>query len=264
MKPKAENHEKIDPVVIDRILEVHQGECQYWLLGTEPIVHNRLSEKARHELLMPGGRKTAVERQLVLKHEPYNEYRASPYRMPADTPTAIGILAASFKKALMAAALDLPGAKKAQIGRLVWVTGEVNRMYTPIYGVPQIMLAPVRSADINRTPDIRSRAVCPRWACHLTVRYVEPLIKEQAITRLMAAAGMYIGVGDWRKEKGSGTFGSFELRPPDDPEWHEVVEAGRREVQVAALEKPECYDLETLDLLTWFDAERNRRQMKGV
>jgi hypothetical protein len=180
--------------------------------------------------------------------------------LPADAPTLIGILAASFKKAMMTAALDLPSTKKAQVGRLVWVDG----LYTAIYGIPQIMLAPVRSADMNRTPDIRTRAILPRWACRLSVEFVQPLMKINAVTRLLAAAGLFIGVGDWRKEKGSGTFGSFRLVDADDAEFLDIVQTGGRDVQVEAMAAPEAYDEETASLLAWFDDEIARRQGKGV
>ena len=243
------------------ILEVQKGRIEVCVLGETPLITNRLSEKAKHELLMPARKKNATERATILKHVPLDEFRNSPYLIndPA-APTHIAILAASFKKAMMTAALDLPSTKKAQIGRLTWVIGD----YASIYGVPQIVLATVRMADMARTPDIRSRAILPRWACRLTVSYVQPLMKAQAVVRLLAAAGMFIGVGDWRNEKGSGTFGSFKLVEPDDPEFLDVVATGGYAAQVAAMESPTAYDEETADLLAWFDGEMNQRKMKGV
>jgi hypothetical protein len=244
------------------VLEVTKGFAHVCIVG-EPgagLICNRLSEKAKHELLLPGPKKNAVERATLLKHKPYEEFRNSPYMLPADAPTTVGILAASFKKAMMTAALDLPSTKKAQIGRLVWVDG----LYTAIYGIPQIMLAPVRSADMNRTPDIRSRAILPRWACRLRIEFVQPLMKVNAVTRLLAAAGLFIGVGDWRKEKGSGTFGSFRLVSDDDAEFLDIVRTGGRAAQLDALAAPVAYDEETASLLEWFDEEMSRRQGKGV
>lgn len=278
MKKKDDAKDTID------VLEVTKGLAHVCLVG-EPgagLICNRLSEKARRELLMPAGKRNAVERATLLKHKPYDEFRDSPYRLPeamealdrlthirtgeplqpplpAPGPV-IGVLSASFKKAMMTAALDLPNTKKAQIGRLVWAQG----LYTPIYGVPQILLAPVRSADMNRTPDIRSRAILPRWACRLRIEFVQPLMKINAVLRLLAAAGLFIGVGDWRKEKGSGTFGGFRLVEEDDPEFLDIVAGGGRAAQLEALLSPEPYDEETASLLAWFDEEIARRQGKGV
>lgn len=44
------------------------------------------------------------------------------------------MLSTSFKGAIRSAALDMPGAKKAQIGRLTYIAGD----FVGIYGVPKL------------------------------------------------------------------------------------------------------------------------------
>lgn len=243
------------------IITVTQGHLGLAILGTTPLVLNRLSEKTKHELLLPAGRKTALQKSISLKHSPIDEYRASAHRFSdPSTPTYLGILSTAFKGAMKTAALDLPGAKKAQIGRLVYVDGD----YAEIYGVPQLFMRPVRSADMNKTPDIRTRAILPRWACRLSISFVEPLIRAQAVANLMAAAGFTAGVGDGRPEKGALNYGQFSVVNADDPKFQEVISTGGRDAQVAAIENPECYDDESAELLSWFHDELKRRQLKGV
>lgn len=244
------------------ILEVSKGYIDLCVIGTTGYICNRLSEKAKHQLLMPGRKKNMMERATTLKHDPVEEFRSSPYKFNDDNtkPTLLCLPSASFKKAMMTAALDLPDTKKAVIGRLTWVEG----LYTPIYGVPEILTSVVRSADMNRTPDIRSRAIVREWACRLNVSFVKPLIQVEAIFRLMNAAGMFIGVGDWRNEKASGTFGSFMLTHDDDPEFQRIISAGGRAAQIEAMQTPVAYDEETASLLSWYNEERERRQGKGV
>jgi hypothetical protein len=241
------------------ILRVEKGTIEVCVLGTSPIILNRMSQKAQHELLMPRGRKNAAEKATTLKHDPIEEYRASAYRL-SHGPTQLAILATAFKGAMATAALDLPGAKKAQIGRLTWVNGD----YVHVYGVPKLSMATVRSADMNRTPDIRTRAIVPEWACRLSVTYIKPLMRPQAVVNLIAAAGMTIGVGDWRPEKGKGNFGQFDIVAVDDPQFVRILETGGREAQELAMETPECYDDETTELLSWFEDERSRRNLRGV
>src|SRR5437667_51918 len=107
------------------IIEVSLGRTDVCILGTSPFVCNKMSAKAKHELLLPrGGRKSMVERATTLKHQPLEEYRASAYRAPENAPTHLAMLATAFKGAMKTAALDLPGARKAQIGRLVYVEGD--------------------------------------------------------------------------------------------------------------------------------------------
>lgn len=243
------------------ILQVERGTFEVCVLGTSPIILNRMSEKAKRELLMPKGRKTAVDKATSLKHDPMEEYRASAYQLRTDdAPTLLAVLATSFKGAMATAALDLPGAKKAQIGRLTYVNGD----YVPLYGIPQLFMSVTRSADMNKTPDIRTRAIVPQWACRLSVTYIKPLMRQQAVVNLLAAAGMSIGVGDWRPEKGKGNYGQFEIVGVDDPRFTAIIKAGGRKAQAKALDAPACYDDETSALLSWFDDERARRSLRGV
>jgi hypothetical protein len=240
------------------ITKVDQGVADFCIVGTAPLICNRMSQKALHELLMPRGRKTTAEKASTLKHEPLTEFRSSPYTNTADDgPTRIQLLASMFKGAMKTAALDIPGAFKSQIGRLTYVTGDrVN-----VWGVPQIFCAVTRSADKGRTPDVRTRAILPRWACRITVQFAQPIIKLQSVANLLAAGGITSGIGDWRVEKGSGSYGTYRIADETDPEYLAILQLGR-EAQDAALENPVPYDDETDELLSWYGVEAKRRGFK--
>ncbi len=244
------------------VIEVAQEVNQFFILGTTPLIMNRLAEKARHELLMPRGRKNAAERATTLKHDPYEEFRAAAHLVEGDlAPTLLGIPAASFKRAMAKAALDLAGTNKSQIDRLLYVKG--NKI--SVWGVPHLLMAIVRSADMAKTPDVRSRPILPTWACEISVHYTQPLIKPEAISRLLVAAGITIGVGDWRQEKGSGNFGLWELvGEKNQAVYDEIVATGGRAAQQAAFDSPIPYDRDTADLLTWFNDELRVRRVKGA
>lgn len=242
-------------------IEIKMQKVTYCVLGKTPIILNRLSEKAKHQLLMPAGRKTSAEKATSLKHNPFEEFKSSPYILMDDkAKTYLAHLSTAFKKAIASTALDLPGAKKTQLSRLMWVEGEkIN-----IYGLPKLHMAITRSSDINRTPDVRTRCCIPRWAAKVTVAFPVPILKEVTVSQLFAAAGMIQGVGDWRPEKGSGTFGQFELVSEDDERFIEIVKEGGRKAQIKAMDKAEPYDHETEELLSWFETEADRRGFKGV
>lgn len=245
---------------ITQILQVTHGSFEACILGTSPYIHNRTSEKARRELLLPRGPKTPTEKATTLKHQPVEEYRASPYLLSdPHAATLLAIRGAAFKGALRNAALDLPGTKKAQIGRLVRVVEELIE----VYGIPFLKMDVVRSADMNRTPDIRTRAAMKEWACRITVRFVKPLITAQAVANLLAAGGLIDGVGDGRSEKGALNFGEFRICDKSDPDFKRIVRAGGRAAQREALDHPVPYDDESAELLTWFDQELDRRQKQG-
>lgn len=242
------------------VMAVSRGQITYCLRGDMPLIYNQVNEKAKHELLLPAGRKNAAEKQSSLKHDPVAEFRNSVYRHGGnDHPTRFYFPATAFKAALCTAALDMPGTKKAQIGRLVWCEGD----RVDVYGIPKLFMAIVRSADMNRTPDVRTRAILPRWACQITVSYAIPLLKEAQITNLLAAAGFTVGIGDYRQEKGKGSYGQYSLVAPDEVEYRDIVENEGREAQDLGLELAEAYDHSSEELLGWYKDEITRRTTAG-
>lgn len=254
MKPKT-NETEISVLVI----KVDAVKVQ--IRGTTPLIYNAMAEKARHELLLPGGRKSTAQRAESLKHEPLPEFRGSVYafrEVDGDMPTRLYFPTGAFKKAIAKAALDLPGVSKSQVGRLCWITED----RVPVYGVPQLLMSVVRSADMNRTPDIRTRAILPKWACEFTVKSAAPIIKTENVVRLLMAAGVLVGIGDWRQEKGAGSYGQFEIADKGDKDFAAIVKNGARKAQDEALADPVPYDDETEKLLSWFDAEIKRRGIK--
>jgi hypothetical protein len=247
--------------------DVSMASVEFRLLGAMPFCSNRLPEKARHELLMPAPKKNAAERASRLKHVPYEEFVASTYRFQDNRqPTRLYFPGAAWRKAIASAALDVPGSSKAQIGRLV----RIEEYNVCIYGRPQIYAAIVRQADIKRTPDVRTRAILPEWACIINVRFATPILSAGPVANLLKQAGEFIGVGDGRNEKGTLSFGCFTIvNDPDstDPRiveqnaiFNRIVEEQGRVAQDAALADPEPYDAETEELLGWFDEELSRRK----
>lgn len=228
-----------------------------FVLGTTPLVMNRLSKKAKEELLLPRRTMNKAARAQTQKHNPPEEFRDSIYRCrDLGAPTLLHIPNGAFKKSMASAALDMEGATKAQIGRLVQITDATVH----IYGVPYLYMEPVRLAGIVKTPDIRTRAKLPQWCCKFEIKYVGNQIRQQDIVNLMDAAGDIVGVGDGRTEKGTYNNGQWRLCEPDDKEWHAIANKQARKAQQAAMDNPTAVDEETEELLSWYYAEILRRE----
>lgn len=245
------------------VTEVEEGSINVVLVGKTPLVLNRMSEKAKRTILLPPNRKTAADKASTLKHNPMEEYRASANRLE-NGPTLLAIPAAAPKRALAAAAIDLPGsAKKAQIGRLTWVPGE----YLPVYGTQKFIMSVVRCADINRTPDIRTRAIVREWAIPMSINFIRPILNVTVILNLLSAAGLYIGIGDGRNEKGALNFGQFKVMSEAEAKSNRAVQTimqQAREAQEQAFAEPEPYDPESAELMTWFDMQLQTRGKKDL
>ena len=250
------NHKKSENVEIT-VLAISQGTVKVGIVGQQPLIYNRLAAKAQRELLLPKLKMNAAERAANLKHDPIEEYRNSVHRNVGDDhPTRLRMPSPAFKGAMMTAALDLPGTAKSVIGRLSWVEG----YSIDLYGIPQLFMCPVRMADIGKTSDIRTRAIVPEWCCVFTVSFVRPRLTESAVFNLIAAGGITCGVGDFRQEKGKGSFGQYRLTETDDPELNRIIKTGGRQAQDAALQEPVCFDGESQELLEWYTQEILKRQ----
>jgi hypothetical protein len=224
-----------------------------YLLGTTGLFVNRMSKKARETLLMGGKRDTTD-----IKHDMPAEFRDSIYRT-SDGPTLLAMPSGAFKGSMETVTVDMPGVTKASVSRLISVPGQ----NVPIWGVPYLRSDVVRQAGISKTPDIRTRAFVPEWGSVVTIAYIGHVFTFHAVTNLLANAGVTIGVGDKRQEKGAGEHGLWEIVSGDDPRFLEIVATGGRDAQIAAMQAAEPYDDDTRELLDYFNvASRARRAEK--
>jgi hypothetical protein len=256
----AEPQEKSKDLVPNRmihILSLDHGEVQIQVVGVTPLILHQMSEKAMQEILFPGAKANKVERETTLKHDPPEEFRQSPLLLRSPGATLIGILGSAFKGALRNVALRTPGAQKVQIGILT----RVLQSEVPVWGTPYLHMARVIQSGFKGAPDIRTRAILPDWAAEFTVRFSRPALTADTVLQLFANAGQIIGVGDWRNEKGSGDYGLWRI--VEAAEFREVTKVlGGQKEQREALKHPVPYDDTSTRLLTYFQEENARRQLK--
>jgi len=225
------------------------------IIGTTPLFQNRMANKVKQQLLVGGQKKGKADRAGI-KHFPLQEYRDSAEILPGG-PTALGLRVVAVKAAMATAALETPGLTKTSAQRLLFMPGD----FVPLYGTPQLRMDVTRSADINRTPDVRTRAFLPKWGAEIEVQFIVPQLSVASVVALLCNAGVLIGVGDYRQEKGKGAFGSFRVlgEGDKDAEWDDLVKKHGRSAQEAALADPEYADRDTIDLMEFYDSEVKRR-----
>lgn len=225
------------------------GRMTVWIKGITPLICNRMAGKAMRTLLLGGARKGKAEREQTLKHDPEAEFLNSMDRRVIDGRTRLQFPAPAVKGAMMTAALETKGTNKTQIGRLVWIDG----YSLDLYGVPQLLMSVVRSADMAHTPDVRTRAILGEWCMPVTICFMTPQLGEQAIIQLLSNAGLIVGIGDFRQEKGKGNYGQFMV--VTEAECKDIVKAGSTKQQDAALKNITCFDDASAELLEWWMGE---------
>lgn len=233
-----------------------QGRVTLRMIGTTPLFFNAMSAKAKRSLLLGGGKKTAAEKR-ELKHDPEQEFRDSVYRLPGGE-TLLGFPAPGVKGAMATAALETKAVTKTSVNRLIFMPEQRIR----VWGKPFLKMDVVRSADMNKTPDVRTRAFLPRWCATVDIAFVTPTLSIHSVVSLLANAGVIIGIGDFRQEKGRGSYGTFAVAGDDLGSWQGVwdeVTAEGRDVQQAAMDAPEFADEDTAALMEILADERIRR-----
>lgn len=237
------------------VTPLRRASTKLRIIGETPLFQNRMANKVKGYLLVGGGKKTKAERAGI-KHDPLTEFRDSA-EIINHGPTALGLRVVAVKASMCTAALETAGVTKTAAQRLLFMPGD----FAPLYGTPQLRLDVVRSADINRTPDVRSRCFLPRWGAEIEIQYIVPQLSASAVVSLLCNAGVLVGVGDFRQEKGKGAFGSFRVlgEGEQDDEWDDLVANHGRAAQEAALADPEWADKDTADLMEFYAGEVNRR-----
>ena len=233
-----------------------QGRVTLRMIGTTPLYFNAMSVKAKRTLLIGGGKKTAAEKR-ELKHDPEQEFRDSVYRQ-RDGETLLCFPAPGVKGAMSTAALETPGVTKSSVQRLIFLP----QQKISVWGKPYLKMDVVRSADMNKTPDVRTRAYLPRWCAEVDIAFVTPTLSVHSVVSLLSNAGVIVGSGDFRQEKGRGSVGTFAVAGDDLGEWADdwaEITAEARDVQQAAFDMPEVADDDTADLMDMLMDERQRR-----
>ena len=217
-------------------------QATFSLIGNSGLYCHRMGAKAKQQLLLGGRKKTAAER-LSLKHNPEQEFVDSMHvKSGLFDGTQVVFPATAVKSAMATAALVVDGIKGTDVKRLVYIPDE----WIPIYGIPKLRMDITRSADIGKTPDVRTRAFFPSWATQITVRWAKPALSKKSIYALLVNAGIMCGIGDFRQEKGKGGFGTWDV-VDSIPKSH-LDEAGQTE----AIKEPEAYDEDTQWLMDEF------------
>lgn len=182
------------------------------IIGTSPLLTHNFSQKAKRQMLeAQQGKKKIKELR-----DPQSEYRGSLYYLDrGDGVERYGFPAAGFKKAMVGASRfygkDL---KMTEIRQFVFIHGEVTpadpQGLVEIEGEPSMREDIVRLSGIGRTADLRYRAQFVDWRATLEVTFVTSAFSLDSVVSLIDAAGLGVGVGEWRPEK-NGDFGCFTL-----------------------------------------------------
>lgn len=175
------------------------------IIGTTSLIVHNWSAKAKQQMLdAQQGRKKTKEIR-----DPQADYEASLYR----TDTGYGFPTIAFKAATVSAARFFgKDVKMTELRQFLFMAGvpsaDRSQILTAVTGEPKMREDMVR-VGMGGT-DLRYRAEFIDWTAVLDITYVTTAINRDSVLSLVDAAGMGVGVGEWRPEK-RGQNGTFAL-----------------------------------------------------
>jgi hypothetical protein len=202
-KAKATASQQAASVVIPKVAA---STLRIPIRGTSPLIVHKFSQKAKQTMLdNMQGRKQPKE-----PRDPDADYRASLYLHDDETP---GLPVLAFKASTVSAArLFDKSVTMTMLRQCLFFTAEWSEkeqvQLVRINGEHQMREDVVRVG--NGGTDLRYRAMFPTWTTHVDVTYVKSMLSRESVLSLIDAAGMGVGVGEWRPEK-SGDFGCFSI-----------------------------------------------------
>lgn len=180
------------------------------IVGTTPLICHNWSEKARRMIRDKKQNRKSVRDVTNIEQE----YEASMYRIHKDgADDSYGMPVGAFAKCTVGAARfygkDVTMTGLRQFLRFGGVITDADpQPLVEIFGSPKMREDHVRLS--GGSADLTYRAEFPEWTAVLDVQFVASSIDSESVLSLVDAGGSYVGIGDWRPERG-GLYGTFQI-----------------------------------------------------
>jgi len=225
-KPRAQNLvgglEPSGPVII-RTPQV--GRITVPIIGIEPLVVHAWSEKARKKMLA-GMQKEAGTKMRIAREprNPVDDFNGARYTCHEGNLEWDGVPCVAFKSAMVEACRQVEDLTMTEARRALFVKADGHTDYhspnsckttiglVRIYGEPEMREDAARND--NGGTDLRYRPQYWPWRADLQIEFNASKFKDDAIMNLVAIAGFWEGVCEWRpgsKKSNSGQLGRWML-----------------------------------------------------
>ena len=204
---KVQDKVEISTTPTIQIASIQAETLRIPIVGTAPLIVHRFSEKAKRAMLdAMQGRKPPKQPK-----DPQADYEGAFYRFK-DPDTGYGFPVIAFKAAIVEASRFYDkSVSKVLLRQVVFVSGEMG-----VDGVPLVRITgePRMREDVVRVgmggTDLRYRPEFLEWKTWLTLTYVKSCLDRGSVLSLLDAAGMGVGIGEWRPER-QGAHGTFRI-----------------------------------------------------
>ena len=170
------------------------------LIGISTYIPHQAGEKVKADLLKRQMDKVKIREKRDLDTE-YDDcfYRTKEGKLYIPGP--------AFARSLLSVVADFDGVSGAEVKRNVRILSDECLLK---HGKIEPRIDLVVLAGIGRTMDVRKRPYIHDWKTTVKVQFNADKFSPSEILTLFQAAGMCVGVGDWRPEKG-GNHGMWRI-----------------------------------------------------
>lgn len=212
------------PTIIIRTPQI--GLIDIPIVGIEPLIIHAWSEKAKRQMLenqmKEAGTKAKSHRE---KRDPHGDYNGARYIFRDENNEWDGIPAVAFKASLVEACRQVDGLPMTEARRALFVRYQgMTEYHSPlscktriglvrIWGTPEMREDAVRIND-GKDTNLAYRPQYWPWSARLQIEFNSSKFKSDAIANLVATAGYWEGVGEWRpgsKKSNSGQLGRWKI-----------------------------------------------------
>jgi len=214
----------------------------FWIIGDTPLICHSWSQKAKQEMLKSQAKATKSAKEA---RDPEKDFIDSLYDM-GPLPNGkkgerlYGFPITAVKKAILSCAHKDRGVPRSDVQMALYLDAEMVKVSTAhpgatcnlplvrLYGAkPQMREDMVRiGSGLRKTANLAYRGEFFPWAIKITGAVNPAMVAPHALVFLTQQAGIGVGVGDWRNEKG-GWAGSFHLGNVKEAEAWDKFAAGK-------------------------------------
>lgn len=200
------------------------------IVGTAPVVIHAWSLKARRKMLEGQQKEVGTRAKTTReKRDPVDDYNGARYVYHGQDTKGNpfdwdGIPAVAFKASMVGACRQVDGLPMTEARRALFVLPDGKTLYhspnsckteidlVRIYGEPEMREDTARND--NGSTDLRFRPQYWPWRAVLRIEFNASKFSPEAIVNLVATAGRWEGIGEWRpgsKESNSGQLGRWMI-----------------------------------------------------
>jgi len=185
---------------------VNREVLELYLVQDSPLFVHRFSDKGKKQI--------AEKQQKGVKgrkedRDPEAEFQAARHLRPDGTD---GFPAAGLRLGAVEAVTWCQGITKKLVNGLLFVTDVDGSNLMRIYSEPPVCVTDtVRIGKFgSKTADLRYRPYYEDWFMKVKVLFDPSALSQEQVVNLINRAGMSIGLGDWRPQKG-GVNGMYHV-----------------------------------------------------